>query len=67
MAAKTKEERIAMIDEKIAKKRAEIESLESQKQKLLHPVTMRAVLTKAKAAGLTSEQVAAKLGIDMDE
>ena len=51
MAAKTKEERIALIDEKIAKKKSEIESLEAQKQKLLHPISMRAVMTKAKEAG----------------
>ena len=38
MAARTVEERIAIIDEKISKKKAEIEALEAQKQKLLHPV-----------------------------
>lgn len=67
MAAKTKEERISLIDEKIAKKQAEIEALEAQKQKLLHPISMRAVLTKAKEAGLSPEEVAEKLGIDMNE
>lgn len=67
MAAKTKEERIELIDKKIAKKKAEIESLEAQKQKLLHPISMRAVLTKAKEAGLSPEDVAEKLGIDMDD
>lgn len=67
MAAKTKEERIALIDEKIAKKKSEIESLEAQKQKLLHPISMRAVMTKAKKAGFSPEEVAEKLGIDMNE
>ena len=67
MAAKTKEERITLIDQKIAKKKDEIAALETQKQKLLHPVTMRAVLTKAKEAGLSPEEVAEKLGIDMDD
>ena len=67
MAAKTKEERITLIDQKIAKKKDEIAALEAQKQKLLHPVTMRAVLTKAKEAGLSPEEVAEKLGIDMDD
>ena len=43
MAGKTAEERIAAIDEKIAKKQAEIEALETQKQKLLHPVNMKTV------------------------
>ena len=67
MAAKTKEERIALIEEKIAKKQAEIQALEAQKQKLLHPISMRAVLTNAKEAGFSPEEVAEKLGIDMDE
>lgn len=40
MAARTVEERIAIIDEKISKKKADIKVLEAQKQKLLHPVTM---------------------------
>ena len=67
MAAKTKEERIALIDQKIAKKRDEITALEAQKQKLLHPISMRAVLAKAKEVGLSPEEVADKLGIDMDD
>lgn len=67
MAAKTREERIELIDQKIAKKHAEIEALEAQKQKLLHPISMRAVLTKAKEAGLSPEEVAEKLGIEIDE
>lgn len=67
MAARTKEERIALIDQKIARKKEEIASLEAQKQKLLHPISMRSVLTKAKEAGLSAEEVAEKLGLDMDE
>ena len=50
MAARTVEERIAIIDEKISKKKAEIKALETQKQKLLHPVTMKTVMEKAKAS-----------------
>ncbi|MCI8808778.1 MAG: hypothetical protein HFF84_01390 [Oscillibacter sp.] len=65
MAKKNKEERIALIDEKIAKKKAEIESLEAQKQRLLHPINMRTVLTKAKEAGLSPEEIAEKLGLDV--
>jgi len=65
MAAKTTEARIAAIEEKIAKKHAEIEALEAQKQKLLHPVSMRIVMTKAKESGLTAEQIAEKLGLDI--
>ncbi|WP_300821310.1 hypothetical protein [uncultured Oscillibacter sp.] len=62
---KTTNERIALIDEKIAKKRAEIESLESQKNKLLHPVNMKTVMAKAKEVGMTPEEVAKKLGLDI--
>lgn len=65
MAAKTKEERIALIEGKIKKKQDELAALEAQKQKLLHPVSMRSVLTKAKDAGLTPEEVAEKLGIEI--
>ena len=65
MAARTAEERIALIDAKIAKKTEEIKVLEAQKQKLLHPVPMRSVMEKAKAAGLTAEQIAEKLGLEM--
>jgi len=60
---RTVDERIAILDEKIAKKQAEIAELEAQKEKLLHPVSMRAVLAKAKEAGLTAQEVAEKLGL----
>lgn len=65
MAARTVEERIAIIDEKISKKKAEIEALETQKQKLLHPVTMKTVMEKAKASGLSPKEIAEKLGLEM--
>ena len=56
---------IALIDAKISKKQEEIKTLEAQKQKLLHPVTMRTVMEKAKAAGLSAEEIAEKLGLEM--
>lgn len=59
------EERVAAIDEKINKKKAEIEALEAQKEKILHPVNMRTVIAKMKAAGMTAEDVAEKLGLEM--
>lgn len=62
---KTVEERVAIIDNKIAAKKKDIEALEAQKQKLLHPVTMKSVMEKAKAQGLTPEQIAEKLGIEV--
>ena len=65
MAAKTVEERVAILDERIAKKQSEIEALEAQKQKLLHPVTMRSVMAKAKEAGLSTEEIASKLGLEV--
>ena len=65
MAARSTEERIALIDAKISKKQEENKALEAQKQKLLHPVTMRSVMEKAKAAGLSAEEIAEKLGLDM--
>lgn len=64
-ARKTVDERVALIEQKIAKKKAEIDELEAQKQKLLHPISMRAVLTKAKEAGLSPMEVAEKLGIEV--
>lgn len=64
-ARKTTNERIALIDEKIAKKRAEIEALESQKNKLLHPINMKTVMARAKEIGMTPEEIAEKLGLDI--
>ena len=65
MAARSTDERIALMDAKISKKQDEIKALEAQKQKLLHPVTMRSVMEKAKAAGLSAEEIAEKLGLEM--
>lgn len=64
MAAKTVEERIAVIDAKIEKKKSEIETLEAQKQKLLHPVNMKTIMAKAKEAGMSVEEIAEKLGLE---
>lgn len=63
MAAKSMEERVALIDQKIAKKKAEIEVLEATKQKILHPVNMKTVIAAAKEAGMTAEEIAEKLGL----
>lgn len=64
-ARKTVDERIALLDQKIEKKKAELDALEAQKQKLLHPVNMKTVMAKAKEAGLTPEEIAEKLGIEV--
>ena len=65
MAAKSVEERIALIEGKIAKKKEEIEALETQKQKLLHPINMKTVMAKVKEAGLSPEEIAEKLGLEV--
>lgn len=65
MAAKTIEERIALIDQKIAKKEAEIAELKAKKEKLLHPVTMKTVMEKIKETGMSPEDIAEKLGLDL--
>lgn len=62
---KSVDERVAILDQKIAKKQAEIDTLEAQKQKLLHPVNMKTVMAKAKEAGLTPEQIAERLGLEV--
>ncbi|MCI2106155.1 MAG: hypothetical protein LKK00_05475 [Intestinimonas sp.] len=59
-------ERIAIIDQKIEKKKAELTKLETQKENLLHPVSMRSVLAKAKEAGMSAKDIAEKLGIELD-
>ena len=68
MAARTVksvEEKVAVIDQKIAKKQEEITTIEDQKQKLLHPVNMKTVMAKAKEIGLTPEEIAEKLGLEV--
>lgn len=62
---KTVDERVALLDQKIEKKKAELDALEAQKQKLLHPVNMKTVMAKAKEAGLSPEEIAEKLGLEV--
>lgn len=65
MATKTTDERIALIDAKIEKKQKEIESLEARKYKLLHPINVKTLISKAKEKGMTLEMMAEKLELDM--
>lgn len=65
MAGKSLEERVSLIDAKIAKKKEELAALEAKRQELLHPVTMKEVLNRAKEAGLSAKEVAEKLGLEM--
>ena len=61
----TVEERVAILDAKIAKKQEEINNLEAQRQKLLHPINMKTVMAKAKESGMTPEEIAEKLGLEI--
>ncbi len=65
MARRSVEERIAILEEKLEKKRAELEALEAKRERLLHPVSMRTVLSAAKAAGMTPLEVAEQLGLEV--
>lgn len=72
-ARRSKEERIAEIDAKIAGYKEKIEKLEQRKEAVLNPKPraskasgMKALIAKAKEAGLTNEEIAAKLGISID-
>ena len=65
MGARTTEARIATINAKIEKKQSEIAALEAQKHKLEHPVTLKSVMEKAKKSGMTPEEIAEKLGLEV--
>ena len=43
----------------------EVYGMAARKNKLLHPVNMKTVMAKAKEAGMTPEEVAEKLGLDI--
>ena len=59
------DERVAEIDQKIEKKKQEIKALEERKNKILNPVSMRSVISRAKELGMKPEEIAKKLGIDV--
>lgn len=59
------EERVAAIEEKIAKKKAEIAVLEEKKNRLLHPVSAKSIIDQAKQAGTSLEDIAKKLGVEL--
>ena len=70
---RTKEERIAEIDNKILHHKKCIEALEAKKTTILNPKPrpgrhkgINAVIAKAKESGLTPEQIAEKLGITLE-
>lgn len=69
---RSKEERIAIIDSKIAKNKANIEMLETKKSIILNPAprrrkaTIKNLIALAKEKGMSEEEIARKLGIKID-
>ncbi|MEA4953928.1 MAG: hypothetical protein VB096_00210 [Pseudoflavonifractor sp.] len=63
---RTLEERIAVLNEKISKKKTEIAKLESQRYTLEHPVSIKDLIMKAKQSGMSPNEIAQKLGIDIE-
>ena len=66
------EERIAEIDKKIAGHKDAIQKLEAKKNAILNPraskaAGLKALISKAKDAGMSNEEIAQKLGISLDE
>ena len=68
------EERIAEIDKKIAGHKEAIKKLEAKKHTILNPkpraskaAGLTALISKAKEAGMTNEEIAEKLGISLND
>lgn len=68
------EERIAEIDKKIAGHKEAIKKLETKKHTILNPkpraskaAGLKALISKAKEAGMTNEEIAEKLGISLND
>jgi len=70
---RSKEELIAGIDKKIEYHKKNIASLEAKKKAILSPkprktpLSMNAVLKKAKEKGLSAKDIAEKLHLDVEE
>jgi len=69
---KSAEERIAILDKKISAHKANIEMLEAKKTAILNPAprkkkaTIKNILAIAKENGLSEEDIAKKLGIELN-
>lgn len=68
------EERIAEIDKKIAGHKEAIKKLEAKKHTILNSkpraskaAGLKALISKAKEAGMTNEEIAEKLGISLND
>lgn len=71
---RSKEERVAELDKKIAYHKQCVTTLEAKKESVLNPKSRKrgsrsvnTIISKAKEAGLTNEQIAEKLGITFEE
>lgn len=71
---RSKEERIAELDKKIAFHKEKVTMLEAKKEAILNPKPrggrkkgMNTVLSKAKEMGMTPDEIAEKLGISLDD
>lgn len=65
MAGKSIEERIQLIDIKIAKKEAELDALKKKREELMHPVKMSDIVKKLREQGITAQEVAEKFNIEL--
>lgn len=69
---RSKEELIADVDKKLAYYKERIAKLEEKKERLLNPpvrkksLTSKKIIDAAKANGLTIEEIASKLNIDIE-
>lgn len=68
---RSKEERLNEIDAKIKKHEADIEKLKLKRDNILNPkprksrTGMKTIIDKAKEQGMTAEEIAEKLGIEL--
>lgn len=61
---KSVEERVAEIDAKIEKKKAELAALEEKKSRIQNPITAQMIIKKAKESGMSLAEMMDKLGIE---
>lgn len=70
---RTTEQRVAEIDAKIESHKKNIDTLEAKKKAILNPkprknpLSMNAIIKKAKEKGYTAKDIAKKLDIDIEE
>ena len=67
----SKEDKLAKIEQSIEFHKQAIEKLEKKREEILNPKTsplnMKTLLTKAKKSGMTVEEIAEKLGLQMED